>query len=127
MRKAIIDELKTITGFGNRVYQPYLATSGTTTPYCVVKMGEEGPSVNNMAGGYQHFEVYIYGSPSNFYDLDDLVLEVKQTLDKVMLYTDDSPPRSFMPEFDRQLSDWKDDERNLLMKTLYFNFALARH
>jgi hypothetical protein len=127
MRKAIIDELKEITGFSNRVYQPYLAPSGTATPYCVVKMGEELPVVNNFKGSIQHFEVYIYGAPSSFVALDALVLEVKQKLDQVEIATDDSPPRYFYPEFDRQLADFKDDERNLLMKTLYFNFAMCRH
>ena len=126
MRKAIIDKLKEITEFDS-VYQVFLAPSGATTPYCVVAMGEESPSVSNMAGSNQHFEVYIYGSPSNFIDLDELVLKVKQKLDKVLIETDDSPPRYFYPEFDRQLSDYKDDDRNLIMKTLYFDFAMARH
>jgi hypothetical protein len=127
MRAAIITQLKTITGFGNRCFQPYLAPSGTTTPYAVVKMGEELPAVNNKAGSHQHFEVYIYGSVSSFVTLDALVLEVKQKLDKVTLYTDESPARYFYPEFDRQLADFKDDERNLLMKTLYFDYAMCRH
>jgi hypothetical protein len=127
MRAAIITELKEITGFGNRVYQPYLAPSGTLTPFCVVKMGEELPAMENYKGSIQHFEVYIYGSPSSFVALDSLVLLVKQKLDGVMVTTDESPARYFYPVFDRQLADWKDDERNLLMKTLYFNYAMARH
>lgn len=127
MRKAIIDELKEITGFGSRVFQPFLAPSGTATPYCVVKMGEESPVVNNFKGSIQHFEVYIYGNLSSFVALDALVLAVKQKLDGVMITTDESPSRYFYPEFDRQLADFKDDERNLLMKTLYFNYAMARH
>jgi len=127
MRAAIINELKEISGFSNRVFQPFLAPSGTATPYCVVKMGEESPAVNNFKGSMQHFEVYIYGAPSSFIALDALVLLVKQKLDQVEIATDDSPPRYFYPEFDRQLADFKDDERNLLMKTLYFNYAMARH
>jgi hypothetical protein len=127
MRKAIIDKLKEITGFSNRVFQPFLAPSNTTAPYAVVKMGEESPVVNNFKGSIQHFEVYIYGAPSSFVALDALVLLVKQKLDQVEIATDDSPPRYFYPEFDRQLADWKDDERNLLMKTLYFFYAFARH
>ncbi len=127
MRKAIIDEIKTITGFGNRVYQAYLAPSDPAKPYCTVKMGEELPVFENFKGSRQHFEVYIYGTPSNFYILDDLVLEVKQKLDGITLLTDESPARHFTPEFDRVLADWKDDERKLLMKTLYFDYALARH
>jgi len=126
MRKAIITELKEITEFGNRVYQPYLAPENCTTPYCVVKMGEESPVPNNKKGSQQHFEVYIY-APSSFITLDSLVLKVKQKLDKVTLSTDESPARFFRPEFERVLSDWFDDERNLLMKTLYFNYAMARH
>lgn len=127
MRKAIIDKLKEISEFSDRVYQQFLAPSGTDTPYSVVAMGEESPALGNMAGSHQHFEVYIYGSPSNFIDLDELVIKVKQKLDKVLIETDDSPPRYFYPEFDRQLSDYKDDDRNLLMKTLYFFYAQARH
>lgn len=127
MRAAIINELKEISGFGNRVFQPFLAPSGTATPYCVVKMGEELPDVANKAGSHQHFEVYIYGSVSSFVNLDALVLEVKQKLDKITLTTGDSPARYFYPEFDRQLADYIDSERNLLMKTLYFFYAMARH
>jgi hypothetical protein len=127
MRKAIITELKEITEFGSRVYQPYLAPIGVVTPYCVVKMGEEMPVVNNKKGSQQHFEVYIYITPNSFITLDSLVLKVKQKLDKVTLSTDESPARFFMPEFERVLSDWKDDINNLLMKTLYFNYSLARH
>jgi hypothetical protein len=127
MRAAIITQLKTISAFGNRCFQPYLAPSNTTTPYCVVKMGEESPTPENFKGSKQHFEVYIYGAPSSFITLDALVLEVKQKLDKVILYTDESPARYFMPEYERTLPDFKDDERNLLMKTLYFNYAMCRH
>jgi hypothetical protein len=127
MRAAIISELKTITDFGNRIYQPFLAPSGTATPYCVVKMGEESPVVNNFKGSKKHFEVYIYIPPSSFIAADNLELEVKQKLDGVILTTDDSPPRYFIPEYERTLADYKDDERNLLMKTLYFNYAMARH
>lgn len=127
MRKSIIRELMTITDFSNRVYQPYLAPENCAKPYCVVKMGEESPVVNNFKCSVQHFEVYIYNSPSSFITLDSLVLQVKQKLDKITLTTDESPIRYFRPEFERVLADWKDDERNLLMKTLYFNYAMARH
>jgi len=126
MRKAIITELKEITEFGNRLYQPYLAPVEVLTPYCVVKMGEESPVPNNFKGSQQHFEVYIY-APSSFITLDALVLKVKQKLDKITLSTDESPARFFRPEFERVLADWHDEERNLLMKTLYFNYAMARH
>ena len=127
MRKSIINELKTISDFQNRLYQPYLAPVEVLTPYCIVKMGEESPVSNNKKGSQQHFEIYIYGSPSSFITLDSLVLKVKQKLDKVTLSTDESPARFFRPEFERVLADWHDEERNLLMKTLYFNYAMARH
>lgn len=127
MRKAIIVELKEITDFGDRVYQAFLAPIGVITPYCTVKMGEEMPVPNNKKGSQQHFEVYIYIPPSSFIPLDSLVLKVKQKLDKVTLSTDESPARFFTPEFERVLADWPDEEKNLLMKTIYFNYALARH
>jgi len=127
MRKAIIVQLKTITEFNDRVYQPYLAPENCNKPYCVVKMGEESPVPENFKGSQQHFEVYIYNSPSSFITLDLLVLQVKQKLDKITLTTDESPIRYFRPEFERVLADWKDDERNLLMKTIYFNYSMARH
>jgi hypothetical protein len=127
MRKAIITELMEITEFGNRVKEPFLAPSNYATPYCVVKMGEESPVIGNKKGSMQHFEVYLYGNISTFTILDGLVIKVKQKLDKVTLSTDESPARHFTPEFERVLNDWKDDERNLLMKTIYFNYAMARH
>ena len=127
MRKAIIIQLMTIIDFNNRVREAFTAPSGYATPYCIVKMGEESPVPNNFKGSQQHFEIYIYGSPSSFVILDDLVLKVKQKLDKITLSTDESPARFFRPEFERVLADWHDEERNLLMKTLYFNYAMARH
>lgn len=126
MRKAIIVELKKITDFNNRIYQAFAAPVGVLTPYAVVKMGEESPVIGNKKGSQQHFEVYIY-APSSFISLDGLVTKVKVKLDKVTLSTDESPARFFTPEFERVLADWYDEEKNLLMKTLYFNFALARH
>jgi hypothetical protein len=127
MRAIIINTLKTITDFSNRVYQANLAPVGVEKPYCVVKMGEESPVVNNKKGSQQHFEVYIYNTPSSYITLDSLVLKVKQKLDKVTLMTNESPARFFTPEFERVLGDWKDTEANLLMKTIYFNYAMARH
>ena len=127
MRKAIITELKTISDFQNRVYQSFLAPTTVLTPYCTVKMGEDMPVMNNKCGAFQHFEVYIYITPSSFITLDSLVLKVRKALHNVTLSTDESPTRFFRPEFDRTLNDWKDDINNLLMKTLYFNYAMARH
>jgi hypothetical protein len=127
LRKAIIVELKTITDFNNRVYQAFLAPIGVITPYCTVKFGEDSPVVNNKNGAFQHFEVYIYNTPSSFISLDSLTMKVRKALHKVTLATDESPARFFTPEFDRTLNDWKDDINNLLMKTLYFNYAMARH
>ncbi|MHB8276357.1 MAG: hypothetical protein ACYDIA_01720 [Candidatus Humimicrobiaceae bacterium] len=127
MRKSIIVELKEITDFGDRVYQAFLAPVGVVKPYCVVKMGEESPVPNNKKGSQQHFEVYIYITPSSYITLDGLVLKVKQKLDKVTLSTDESPARFFTPEFERVLADYKDDVSVLLMKAIYFNYALARH
>ena len=126
MRKAIITELKEITEFGNRVYQAFLAPIGVPTPYCTVKMGEDSPVSGNVKGAFQHFEVYIYITPSSFITLDGLVLKVRKALHNVTLSTDESPTRFFRPEFDRTLNDWKDDTNNLLMKTCYFNIPLAR-
>lgn len=126
MRKAIIDELKEITEFGNRVYQPYIAPANTTTPSCVVKMGEESPT-GNKKGSLKSFEVYIYNSPSSFISLDSLEIKVKVKLDQVTILTDESPARQFYPEYERTLPDFKDDEKNLLMKTLQFKYAMARH
>lgn len=126
MRKAIIVELKTISDFQNRIFQAFLAPVGVLTPYCTVKMGEDMPVVNNKKGAIQHFEVYIYNTPSSFVSIDSLVLKVRKALHNVTLATDESPARFFTPEFERTLNDWKDDINNLLMKTCYFNIALAR-
>ena len=126
MRKAIVTELKTITDFSDRVYQAFLAPTTVITPYCTVKMGEDMPVVGNIKGAFQHFEVYIYITPSSFITLDSLVLKVRKALHNITLSTDESPTRFFRPEFDRTLNDWKDDINNLLMKTCYFNIPLAR-
>ena len=127
MRTAILTELLEITDFQNRVKEANLAPLNWATPYAVVKMGDESPTPGNKKGSQQHFEVYIYITPSSYLTLDDLVLKVKQKLDKVTLATNESPARFFTPEFERVLADWKDDTNNLLMKIIYFNYAMARH
>lgn len=126
MRKAIITELKEITEFGNRVYQPFIAPANTTRPYCVAKLTGEDPAVNNKKGSFLKLEIYIYTDPGSFLSSDDLELKVRRKLHNQLISTDESPARHFTIYYDRTLADWKDDITNLFMKIVSFYIPLAR-
>ena len=126
MRKAIIVELLEITEFGNRVREAFTAPTNYTTPYCTVKMTGENPVSYNKKASPLNFEVYIYANPASFTLLDSLEMKVRKKLHLQTLLTDDSPAKIFRPEYIQTLADWFDDQRNLFMKTLYFNIPLSR-
>ena len=125
MRLAIINTLCNIDDFENRVFQPFVAADGTATPYCVTKLKED-PAVNNKRGSFFELQVMIYASPNNFADLDDLEMQVRALLHNQTIETSDSPPRYFIPEYDRTLPDWHDEKRNLFVKIIYFRIPLTR-
>ena len=126
MRKAIIVELKKITDYNNRVYQPFTAPTPVIKPYCVAKLTSENPTMGNKKGSMLELQVYIYNTPGSFISLDDLEMKVRKQLHGKTLSTDDSPARFFTIYYDRTLADWFDDVANLFMKTLYFTIPLAR-
>lgn len=125
MRTAIITELKTISEFGNRVYQAFKAPSNTLTPYCTVKMLEDTKSVNNMLGAFLGFQVFIYNAPDSFVTLDALVKKVKTALNTT-LSTDESPARFFTPEYQMTQADFFDEIKNLDMKRVDFQIPQYR-
>lgn len=125
MRVGIITKLSEITEFGNRVFQPYVAASGTTTPYCVAKLKED-PVIGNKRGSMIELQVMIYASPNDFTTLDDLEMQVRAKLHNQKIATSDSPPRYFIPEYERTLADWHDEDRNQFVKIIYFKIALTR-
>src|SRR4030042_4158388 len=109
MREAIATQLKTISTFGNRLYQPYTAPSNATTPYGVIKLIENDESFNNKHGEFLGLQIFLYGSKSNFTVLDSLEKEVKTKLDGITLTIDDSPERYFICEYIKTIRDIYDD------------------
>lgn len=126
MRLAIINTLKEITEFGNRVRQAFTAPEDYGTPYATVKMLEDSPSVNNKHGAFVGCQVFIYTAPDSFIDLDGLVIKVVSKLDKVTLATDESPARYFRPELSIIQADFFDDIRKLFMKRVDFTIPQFR-
>ena len=126
MRKAIIDKLKEITEFGNRVYQPLATPENTAKPFCVVKIGTNNRDFTNKCGSIIGVYVDIYEAIGKATSLDSLEMQVRVKLHNVVLSTDDSPARHFIPEFSQTLSDLKDDTLGLIFKRLDFRIAGAR-
>ena len=120
MRTSIATQLKTITGFGNRVYQAYAAPVGVSKPYCTFKITENDPSLNNKHGEFLGLQIFIYYNPSSFTPIDALIKEVKTKLDDVTLTIDESPERYFVPEFVRTQADFFDDIAKLFSKRMDF-------
>lgn len=126
MRAALITQLKTITGFSNRVYQPYASPANVTKPYCVVKIADNLKDLANRHGSIIEVQVFIYEAIGKATSLDSLEIQVRVKLHNVVLSTDDSPARHFIPEFSQTLSDLKDDTLGLIFKRLDFRIAGAR-
>jgi hypothetical protein len=126
MRIAIADQLKTITGFGNRVFQAFTAPSNTTTPYCTFKIAEDDPSVNNKSGSLTNLQVFIFVNPATFSLIDTLALEVRKKLHNVMLTIDDSPDRYFTAEYIRSQPDVPEEITGLFSKRVDFIIPMAR-
>jgi len=127
MRTAVINELKTITEFGNRVKEAFTAVAGYSTPYATVKMLEDPPDSRNKYGSFKGFQVFIYNSPDSFTTLDDLAKKVRAALHNETLMTDDSPARFFTSNYVMTQGDFFDDKKNLFMKRVDFDFAIGRN
>ena len=124
MRAAIFTQLKTITAFGNRVYQAYTAPSNTTTPYCTFKFTQDLNAVGNRSGSWRPLEVYIYNGPTSFVSLDTLVKSVIDKLNNVTLTK--TGGNIFTCELVGVSSDIFDDQRQLLSKVVEFRIPFAK-
>ena len=127
MRAAIIVQIKTIVAFGDRVYQAYLAPDDLTKPFCTVKMVGETPAVENQLGGVSDVQVFIYTTPNDFVDIDDLAIQVRNKLDHVDLTYDTGPPVAKLRTlFVQTVDDVYDPDRDLISKRVDFNYYLTR-
>ena len=124
MRKALYAQVNTITDFGSRVFQPYSAPDGTTTPYAVIKIYGDDEVPYNRCGSMDSFSVFIYDSPNSYLDIDGLEKDVREALDGVELTTDTG--NKFIPDYVKTLKDAYDSDRNLVYHSVDFDVAGAR-
>ncbi len=127
MRAAIITQIATIATFGNRVYQAFVAPDDLTTPFCTVKMTGETPAIENQLGSVADVQVFIYTSPNDFVNIDDLAIEVRNKLDHADLTYNAGPPVAKLRTlFVQTVDDIYDPDRDLISKRVDFNYYLTR-
>jgi hypothetical protein len=126
MRAAIINQLKTISDFSNRVYQALTPATTVKAPYCTVKLSGEYPVFGNRRGSIIDLQIFIYINPDSFSTLDALEAQVRKALHNVSLATDDSPARTFTCIYSMTQADFFNDRTGLFSKRVDFIIPLTR-
>lgn len=78
--KAIVNYLKVYFGNG-QVFRPGVNYTNPRYPYAVVQFDGEEVSIDNSAGGYDVYNIWIYQEPNNFDQLELDCIEAVKLLD----------------------------------------------
>lgn len=83
-------------------------TGQCTSPYLVLKFGNQSTSINNNIAGWQVFEAMCYCPKSSIVPLDDMIEKVKNALKNDFEYTGNITP------------DYLDEDKLAFMRSIQF-------
>jgi len=125
MRGALRKKLLEIEKLGGRVFEIQVPDKNTAKPYVVIKQGNDIAS-EEWIGYRRIYEIYPYLTRTSFRELDKLVKEIIEKIDRKII-RDDETGEAFTCLLENVGADFVDDDWNAITKPITFSVFALRY